>query len=127
MTRSRALGAIALGCFLATAPFLRYRFAAPHPTAHFDHAARHGGVLGMVGDVHIEVVRRAGRIEVYPSDAYRRPLRASGGRVEFDDGTSAALTWAGARLVAPDDPAARTVTCTVFLDDGRAPRMSVDF
>jgi hypothetical protein len=72
-------------------------------------------------------VRRDGRVEVYPSDAYRRPLRASGGRVEFGDGTSAALTWADARLVAPDAPAARTLTCTVFLDDGRAPRMSVDF
>jgi hypothetical protein len=126
MTRSRALGGVALGCFLAAAPFLRYRFGA-HPTAHADHGARHGGVLGMVGDVHIEVVRRAGRIEVYPSDAYRRPLRAGGGRIEFDDGTSAALTWTGAWLVAPDAPAARALTCTVFLEDGRAPRMSVDF
>lgn len=126
MKRIRLLGAVALGCFLALVPFLRYRYGAPHPTAHSDHAARHGGVLGMVGDVHLEVVRRAGSIEVYPSDAYRRPLQAAGGEVVFADGRRAPLTWTGTRLEGADLARSDELGCTVVLGDGRSVQMSVE-
>jgi hypothetical protein len=126
MTHVRLLGAIALGCSLAAVPFLRYRFGSPHPTAHSDHGARHGGVLGMVGDLHLEVVRRGGRIEVYTSDAYRRPLEAIGGDIAFGDGSAAPLTWEGTHLVGADDAASAELKCTVLLEDGRSLEMSVE-
>lgn len=121
------LGAVALGAYLALAPFLRYRLASPHPAAHADHRPRHGGILGMAGDVHLEVVRRQGRIEIFLSDSYRRALRAKGGRVEFADGPSTPLAWQEDRLVAPDHPASDELTCTVLLDDGSIARMTVEF
>lgn len=47
----------------------------PSPEAHQDHDARHGGVLTMEGDVHIEIVVSAdGAIDLYLSDAARRPI-----------------------------------------------------
>jgi len=126
MSPVRLLGAIALGCFLAAVPFLRYRVGSPHPTRHSDHGARHGGVLGMVGDLHLEVVRRGGHVEVYLSDAYRRPLEAARGKIAFDDGRTAPLVWEGTRLVGADDVASTELTCTVLLEDGRSLEMSVD-
>jgi hypothetical protein len=125
--RARRLGAIALGLALAAVPFARYRFAAPHPTAHADHGAHHGGIVGMVGEVHLEVVRGAGVIEIYPTDAYRRPLVARAGRVSFSGGPSAPLAWHDDRLRAPDDPSARAAGCEVLLADGRVVRMDVEF
>lgn len=48
------------------------------PGAHTDHAARHGGMLLMNGDLHFEVVfDPAGRHRVHFSDAVRAPLPAS--------------------------------------------------
>ena len=45
---------------------------------HSDHNPHHRGVLMMNGDLHFEtVVEESGRISVYFSDAYRRPLLAS--------------------------------------------------
>ena len=51
---------------------------------HMDHAPRHGGLVGMSGDVHLELVARdgdgpppRGRWDVYLSDAYRTPLPVS--------------------------------------------------
>jgi len=126
MTGVRLLGAIALGCFLAAVPFLRYRFGSPHPTAHSDHGAQHGGVLGMVGDLHLEVVRRDGHVEIYLSDAYRRPLAAARGEIAFDDGSTAALVWEETHLVGADAAASAELKCTVFLEDGRALEMSVE-
>lgn len=125
MNQVRLLGAIALGCFLAAVPFLRYHVGSPHPTRHADHGARHGGVLGMVGDLHLEVVRRGGDVEVYLSDAYRRPLEAARGKVAFDDGSTAPLVWAGTHLVGADNVASTELTCTVLLEDGRSLEMSV--
>jgi hypothetical protein len=123
----RRLGAIVLGVGLAAAPFARYRFAAPHPTAHADHGAHHGGIVGMVGEVHLEVVRRTGVIEIFPTNAYRRPLVARGGRVSFPGGQSVPLAWHADRLRAQDDPTARAAGCEVILADGRVVRMDVEF
>lgn len=127
MSRGRIVAAIALGLVLAALPFARYRLAAPHPAAHADHAARHGGIVGMDGDLHLEIVRRPDRVEVYPSDAYRRPLRARAGRLTFTSGRAVELAWDGVRLVGPTDPGARGASCTVELADGRAARLSVEF
>jgi hypothetical protein len=127
MTSAGRIAAVALGVFLGAVPFLRYRLATPHPTAHADHAPRHGGILGMVGDHHLEVVRRDGSVEVYVTDAYRRPIAASGGRVEFDTGRTEPLARTGGRLVARDDPAATELTCTVVLDADEVARMTVAF
>jgi hypothetical protein len=45
---------------------------------HADHAPRHGGVLLMNGDVHLEIVLGAdGRHEVWFSDDVRAPLAAT--------------------------------------------------
>jgi hypothetical protein len=43
--------------------------------AHEDHDARHGGILAMEGDGHIELVVAAdGAIDLYLSDAVRQPI-----------------------------------------------------
>lgn len=42
---------------------------------HQDHEARHGGVLTMEGDGHVEiVVSPAGTVDLYVSDGFRRPI-----------------------------------------------------
>ncbi len=51
--------------------------ASPSAQPHGDHEPRHGGVVTMVGDHHVEiVVRREGTILLYPTDAIRRPIPA---------------------------------------------------
>lgn len=118
------VGAALLGLALGVAPVLRYRYGAPHPTGHMDHGARHGGVLGMVGDHHIEVARDAGRVHVYVSDAYRRPVEPRGGRLQFEGGGDVPLTPDGVRLSAPDDPRFDTVTCAIELAGGAVLEMT---
>src|SRR5262249_1388397 len=44
-----------------------------------DHSPKHGGMLGMQGDRHVELVeRRGGEIEVYVYDAWTRPIDLKG-------------------------------------------------
>jgi hypothetical protein len=81
----------------------------------------------MVGEVHLEVVRRAGVIEVHATDAYRRPLRAVGGRVELPGGVTVPLGWREGRLVGPDTDPGPEVTCSVEFADGRSARLTVEF
>ena len=64
---------------------------------HMDHAPRHGGLVGMSGDVHLELVAldepgppARARWKVYLSDAYRTPLPVSEAK--------------GTLIVSPDAP-----------------------
>ena len=79
MTPRRIGLAIAFGLALSSLPFLRYLHLGHATLPHVDHAPRHGGQLHMVGDRHLELVRRRGRIEVFTSDALRQPVAVRGG------------------------------------------------
>ena len=117
----RTIGAIALGLVLASFPFVMFGVASGHTHgagAHMDHLPRFGGQLGMVGDHHLELVRKDGRVLVYASDAARRPLRALRGSVRFDDGAERELVAKRFKLEGPDDPSADEATCSVWLVDG---------
>jgi hypothetical protein len=49
--------------------------------AHSDHNPKHGGMLGMQGDYHLELVaRHGGDIEVHLYDAYTKPMSISGAK-----------------------------------------------
>jgi hypothetical protein len=52
---------------------------------HEDHTAHHGGLVGMKGDVHLELVRTAvHEWRLYLSDAVRNPIVATGGKAELE-------------------------------------------
>ena len=104
MSRLRVVGAVAFGLVLASLPFLQYGTGGGHrhsPGAHADHEPRYGGQLGMTGDHHLELVQRAEHVEVFVSDALRRPLRVTRGTVRFDDGAVVPMQWRRDRLIAP--------------------------
>lgn len=47
--------------------------------AHMDHSPHHGGLVGMSGDLHLEIVSpQAGEYQVYLSDALRQPIDPAG-------------------------------------------------
>ena len=125
MSKLRLLGAIVAGLVLATFPFLRYAGGHVHRRPHMDHAPHHGGQLGMSGDRHVEIVRRADRIEVFVSDAQRRPLAIAGGRLTFDGAAAVPLVIAGDRLVGDDTGSSRDVEVHAELTDGTSVR--IDF
>jgi len=101
MTRATAVIA---GAILFTLPFQMYGRGSSHhggdAEPHADHEPRHGGLVVMVDDHHLEIVANGDRVEVYVTDALRRPVQPIGGSVVFDDAARAALTWSGYRLVA---------------------------
>ena len=119
MTALRLVAAVALGLVLGASPFLRYAVGEHvHGKPHMDHAPRHGGQLGMVGDHHVEIVRRDGRVEVYVSDAYRRPVEATRGKLVFQGDKIVELGRAEGRLVGEDVASAREVEVEATLVDG---------
>jgi hypothetical protein len=95
------LGAVLLGLVLFALPFLKYGVGGHAHGPHTDHAPRHGGELLMVGDYHLERVVRGPAVEIFVSDALRRPVRPASARMLLDDGTERPLTWRDHRLVAP--------------------------
>jgi hypothetical protein len=101
MTR---VAAVISGAILFTLPFQLYLFAGSHhgdrTQPHTDHDPHHGGTVVMVDDHHLEIVETDGRVEVYVTDALRRPVQPTDGDVSFDDGATAALVWNAYRLVA---------------------------
>jgi len=102
--------------------------AAQAPTGGHSHAPAHGGVVTMVGTIHLEVVAtRAGELRIYPSDLWRRPLPVDGmtGSVTLDvpgGGWAGSLRAAGDALRADAPPlAGPDVTAHVRLTrDGEA-------
>ncbi len=63
--------------------------AEPHSEAepHRDHTAKNGGVFGMQGDYHYELVERDSEFRVYVYDAYTKPISVKGlkGSVEVEE------------------------------------------
>lgn len=107
----RTATAVIVGAVLFTLPFQLYLHGGAHHDGsggraepHGDHDARHGGTLVMVDDHHLEVVIVDAKLEVYVTDALRRPVRPTGGSVVFDDGTRAPLAWQAYRSVADAPP-----------------------
>lgn len=118
MTPLRIGLAVAAGLALGALPFLRYVHVGHSALPHTDHAPRHGGTLLMVSDYHIELLRRGGRIEVFVSDATRRPVAVSAGWASFGGGEAVPLSADNQRWVAPDAPMRPAVEITVLLPDG---------
>ncbi len=102
LTRTGAAGA---GLLLFVLPFLQSGLGdAAGDEQHMDHSPHHGGSLLMLGDHHLEIVARGETIEVYLSDALRRPLRSTFASVAFDGAAARELAWKGYRLVASQPP-----------------------
>ena len=114
----RTTTAVLAGAILFTLPFQLYLHGGSHDGPHADHDARHGGTLVMVDDHHLEVATAGERIEVYVSDALRRPVQPTGGSVVFDDGTRGTLAWQGYRLVADAPPDFAWAEYEIRLADG---------
>jgi hypothetical protein len=120
------LGAIALGLALAAMPFLQLGTGAGHQHAggaHSDHTPHRGGVLQMVGDHHIEIVVTDERVLAFVSDAWRRPLRASGGLARFDGAKNAGaktreMTWHADHLETAGGDGYSSVAVTIMLQSG---------
>jgi hypothetical protein len=127
MTPLRVLGAILGGLLLAAMPLARFVFVTGHGAPHADHEPRHGGQVGMSGDYHIEVRRRAGRIETFVSDPRRRPVRPEGVSVAYDGGETIPLQAERDRWIGEDDASARTIEANVLLADGTRLQMTFDF
>ena len=125
MSKLRLLGAIAAGLVLATFPFLRYAGGHVHRRPHMDHAPHHGGQLGMSGDHHVEIVHRADCVEIFVSDAQRRPLAVAGGRLTIDGVATVPLVVSGDKLIADAAGSARDVEVHAELADGSSVR--IDF
>jgi hypothetical protein len=118
MAKLRLFGAVVAGLVLASLPFFRYAGGLAHRSPHMDHTAHHGGQLGMAGERHIELLRRAGRVEVFVSDSQRRSLTVSRGRITFDGVDARPLVNDGDRLIGEDVSSARNIEVSADLDDG---------
>jgi hypothetical protein len=126
MSKLRFLTAVVAGLALATLPFLHYAIGDHvHGTPHMDHSPHHGGQLGMSGDHHVEIVRERGRVEVFVSDAHRRPLDVVKGRATFDGTTVVSLAREEDRLVGYDVGSAHEVQVQAELGDGT--KVTIDF
>jgi hypothetical protein len=79
----------------------------------------------MGGDHHVELVRAGGRVEAWVSDAWRQPVRPRAAWAVFDGAARVPLAWEQGRLVAADNPAARTVDVEAALRDGT--RVAIGF
>lgn len=118
MTRLAALGA---GAVLFALPFLQSGLGRTHShdsAPHMDHAPRHGGVLLMIGQYHLEIVEAGHAVELYVSDALRRPLRPRSGSVSFDGRPAQVLDWSGYRLTATTPPVYGAAEYSIAFEEG---------
>jgi hypothetical protein len=93
-------GATLAGLALAGLPFFQSGFGhrGAHGALHMDHEPHHGGRLLMLGDHHLETVEKDGALELYVSDAERRPLRPEAATIAFDGEAAAPMEWSGYRM-----------------------------
>ena len=118
MSAAGWISSIVVGLALFAVPFLRYAHFGDAAAAHADHRPRNGGVLRMVGDYHLEVRRRIGRVEVFASDAVRAPVRARAGWVSFGGAHREPLQGAADRLSTLDRFPRQDLRVEVELGDG---------
>ena len=114
------IAALIVGSVLGAIPFLNYGIGGAHVHAgapHSDHEARHGGQVLMLGDHHIELVDRGASIELYLSDASRRPVRPNWVSVSFDGGPETPVVWRSYRSVVLKPPASETGLYRVSVGD----------
>lgn len=57
---------------------------AGHDDSHGDHAAKKGGILGMQGDYHYELVDRGNEFRIYLYDAFTKPMPAKNAKGSID-------------------------------------------
>ena len=127
MSPKRSALAIALGFSLSTLPFWPYFPFGGQGEPHSDHAAHYGGQLAMVGDHHIEVRRRGGKVDFFVSDAWRRAIHPSAAWAIFDGSVTVPMHWEAHHLVGDDKPAAHEIEAVVILSDGTRLAISFDF
>ena len=72
----------------------------------------------MVGDHHVELVRGCAGIQVFVSDAVRRPLRPLSGSARFDGGARVPLRWENHRMLADGAAQEASVELELALDGG---------
>jgi hypothetical protein len=92
--------AVACGLALAGLPFFQSGLGSRgHGGAlHMDHAPHHGGQLLMLGNHHLEIVEKGGELELFVSDAQRRPLRPEAATITFDNQPVRTFAWSGYRM-----------------------------
>ncbi|HVM95041.1 MAG TPA: hypothetical protein VMT89_01575 [Candidatus Acidoferrales bacterium] len=127
MTLRQVCRAAATGLLLATFPFLPYLHVGAPRQAHADHAPHYGGLLGMVGDYHIEVLRRRDKVEAFVSDAWRRPVEPKRAWAVFDRATTRQLQWERRRLVTDGLAGSHEIETHVLLADGTSLAITFDF
>lgn len=99
--------AIACGLVLAGLPFLQSGFGGRgHGGAfHMDHSPHHGGSLVMLGNHHLEIVTKGDVLELFVSDAERRPVRPESATIAFDSDPARPFTWSSYRMTVSRPPA----------------------
>lgn len=117
MKASRIVPAVLAGVVLGSMPWWRYAAYIEPATPHADHEPRHGGELAMAGDHHIELHRRGTSVEVYVSDASRRPVEPRAVALVIDGATSTDLRWDGYRFVGTIGPEGAEYEVQAQLED----------
>jgi hypothetical protein len=96
-------GATLCGAALFALPFLQSGLwdSGTHGAFHMDHAPHHGGRLLMLGNHHLEIVEGGDRLDLYVSDAERRPLHPESATIAFDASPATNFVWSGYRMTVP--------------------------
>jgi hypothetical protein len=92
--------AIACGLVLAGLPFFQSGLGdRGHAGAfHMDHSPHHGGQLLMLGNHHLEIVEKDAVLELFVSDAERRPIRPESATIAFDTDPARSFAWSSYRM-----------------------------